>query len=105
MTSTATSLALFRTRLFGGLGIGRQGQREAIGAATQIRDLAAHATIRIADPVGCTVTCLSGVLWLTHDGDPKDLILKPGEQYRADRRSMLLVQALEESRLELTSAD
>jgi hypothetical protein len=85
--------------------MGRQGQREAIGATTHPRDLAAHATIRIADPIRCTVTCLTGLLWLTHDGDPKDLILKPGEQYRADRRSMLLVHALEESRLELMSVD
>jgi hypothetical protein len=46
-----------------------------------------------------------GLLWLTHDGEPKDLILEPAERYRADRRSMLLVQALEEPRVELVSAD
>ena len=85
--------------------MGRQEPREAIGATTHPRDLAAHATIRIADPPGYNVTCLTGLLWLTHDGDPKDLILQPGEQYQADRRSTLLVHALQDSGLALMSAD
>jgi len=105
MTSTASSLAPSGTLLLDGPGTRHPGQQEAIGTSTHPRDLAAHDTIRVAHPVGWTVRCLTGLLWLTHDGDPKDLILKSGEQYRADRRSMLLVQALEESRVELMSAD
>ena len=39
---------------------------------------------RVDDSV--QVRCASGSLWITHDGDPKDVILVAGEHYRAERR-------------------
>ena len=104
MISTVSALALSCDALFGFLGMRRERPRERVGAgAPQL--LAATETLRIDEPLRCNVTCLSGLLWLTHDGDPKDLILRPGEQYRATRRSTLLVHALQDSRLALMRSD
>lgn len=105
MTSTAASVALWRNGFLGSLGIGRRALRDVTRATAPARDLAANATIRIADPLRCQVRCVSGLLWLTHDGDRKDLILGPGEQYLADRSSTLLAHALQASRLELIWRD
>lgn len=46
---------------------------------------------------GDTLSCLSGCVWLSVDG--QDIVLRPGQQYRAGRRQTLLCQALQPSRL------
>jgi hypothetical protein len=51
------------------------------------------------------IRCASGSLWITHDGDPKDVILVPGESYRAEREDAMHVFALQDSVLEIEFAD
>lgn len=62
-----------------------------------------HATLVVRDPLGRQLRCDSGVLWVTHDGDPKDIVLAAGENYRAERGSRMLVHALLESQVTLSS--
>jgi hypothetical protein len=45
------------------------------------------------------VVCFRGSLWITHDGDPKDIIVEGGERYQVDRRSTMLIHALHSARL------
>ena len=40
------------------------------------------------------VRCAKGRLWITHDGDPKDVVLDPLQSYRAERRNVMRVHAL-----------
>src|SRR6476620_1641362 len=54
---------------------------------------------RVDDSVA--VHCTSGSLWITHDGDPKDVILVPGEYYRAEREDAMHVFALSDCVLEI----
>lgn len=53
------------------------------------------ATLVIAQPMGVTVSCGSGSLWITHDGDVRDVVISAGESHTCDRDSRLLVFGLE----------
>lgn len=54
-----------------------------------------NALLSIARPQGCRIDCLEGTLWITQDGDPRDIVLMAGEYHVADRCPRLIVQALE----------
>lgn len=51
------------------------------------------------------VTCMRGNLWITHDGDPKDVILYGGENYRAQRQDAMHLYALQDCVLEVEFED
>jgi hypothetical protein len=51
------------------------------------------------------VRCARGSLWITHDGDPKDVILAPGESYRAERREAMHVFATQPAVFEIQFVD
>lgn len=51
------------------------------------------------------ICCTSGSLWITHDGDPKDIIVKPGESYRAETDRAMYVSALGPSVIEIEFED
>jgi hypothetical protein len=80
----------FMARLFGL----SAGQRPRV-----TRWYAAHvrhgATREITPPPGCvTVHCRGGEAWITHDGDPRDVLLQPNESYRVDNGSRMTLHAL-----------
>lgn len=58
-----------------------------------------HAILAVPTPLGREIVCLDGSLWLTYDGDPRDIMLGAGQHHVADCAARLLVQALEPSRL------
>ena len=45
--------------------------------------------------------CRSGVLWITHDGDPRDVILGENQSYRVERPGRMTVHAVCGSGLEI----
>ena len=49
--------------------------------------------------------CSKGSIWVTHDGDPKDVILMGGETYRAERADPLHLFALAPTVLEIEFED
>ena len=51
------------------------------------------------------VRCSTGSLWITHDGDPRDVILHGQESYRADREAAMHVFALQHCVLEIEFED
>jgi hypothetical protein len=53
---------------------------------------------RVRDAKGRRVECLSGSLWLTQDGDDRDVVLAPGESFGFDRPGAALVSAFADSR-------
>jgi hypothetical protein len=67
-------------------------------------DKGEHRTFeRVDDTV--LVCCASGSLWITHDGDPKDVILSGGETYRAQREQAMHVFSMSDCLLEIEFED
>jgi hypothetical protein len=50
--------------------------------------------LRLERPQGMHLTALRGTLWITVDGDPKDIELEAGAEHRFERRSPAIVSAL-----------
>ncbi|MDB5858362.1 MAG: hypothetical protein JWQ76_2051 [Ramlibacter sp.] len=51
------------------------------------------------------VRCASGSLWITHDGDPKDVILGADESYRAESERTMHLSALQPCVVEIEFED
>lgn len=50
---------------------------------------------------GVQVRCKRGRLWITHDGDPKDVVLEPDESYTAERGARMTLHALQSCEMEM----
>ncbi len=65
--------------------------------------LAKGRLVRLATRPGDRIECWSGCLWLTQDGDLRDVILEAGEGFVADRPGGAIVHALRDARYLLLS--
>jgi hypothetical protein len=45
------------------------------------------------------VRCIEGRIWITHDADPRDHVLGPGQVFTASGSGLLVLWAFEPSRL------
>jgi hypothetical protein len=43
------------------------------------------------------IECKSGVLWVTHSGETQDYMLKAGKRYVSKTKGKILIQAINES--------
>jgi hypothetical protein len=66
------------------------------------RRLRGGESARYGDASGRVLCCLAGSLWITHDGDPKDVIVEAGESYHVARRELMIVHALRDSAIRMT---
>lgn len=57
-------------------------------------DLGEHDLLRVRHARGLEIRALRGHLWVTQDGDPRDVVLGPGQAYRPDRDARVLVAPL-----------
>lgn len=64
---------------------------ELIVARNQIRE--------VAHPLGVTIECLEGSVWVTLDGDSRDVVLDAGQSFTVDRNQRTLLMALEDARV------
>jgi hypothetical protein len=51
----------------------------------------------VSAPKGRRVECLGGVLWVTQDGDRRDIILEAGDAFDFDRAQGVLISALQDA--------
>lgn len=65
--------------------------------AATTRTLGKGRTFSVPCAFGSSIECLAGALWITHDGNPKDIVLEAGQRYIVDHRSTMLVHALTDS--------
>jgi len=69
--------------------------------------LAHQATLSIDDPAGLDIRATRGSLWLTFDGQQRDIILVAGSadaSYAATERRRALIYALSDAELSVTAA-
>jgi len=63
--------------------------------------LNAHQVIRLQDPEGTRVECVSGTLWITQDRDLQDHLLESEGALTLDRPGLALIHAQEPSEIVL----
>ena len=99
-TAALTAAVRFHRALPAGLpaALKRAGPAPTVPAAPAARQLEKSATTWIADPLGRTIACETGTLWLTFDNEPQDVILEAGQSYRCAKASKLAIRAMDASR-------
>ena len=50
---------------------------------------------------GSIVTCVSGAVWLTMEGDTRDIVLEPGDSFVVDRRGLTIIAAHEPTEIDV----
>ena len=78
----------------------RQAARDS--SESEPRCLERGAVLAVQRPLNRAVECLRGTLWVTHDGDPKDVVLEAGQTYLPERDARMLVQALSAAEFRVT---
>lgn len=66
--------------------------------------LAAAHSLVLDDARGTAIRCGRGSLWITQHGDPRDVVLAPGESFTIDRGGLAVVTPLADSTLEISPA-
>ena len=56
-----------------------------------------YGAVALRDGRGSVVTCISGAIWLTMEGDTRDVVLEPGASFVVDRRGLTILAAHEAS--------
>lgn len=56
--------------------------------------LAPNQTLKVHDGAGSTVCAVRGSVWITEEGQPRDIVLSPGACYQLRRQGMALINAL-----------
>jgi hypothetical protein len=62
------------------------------------RSLAKGRTRHLSAHVGRSVECLSGSIWITQEGDRRDVVLGAGQAFAFDRHADALLSAFDDSR-------
>jgi hypothetical protein len=53
--------------------------------------------LSMTDAAGVEVECRTGQLWLTQDGDTRDILLAPGDTHAIQRDGLTLISAIKPS--------
>lgn len=84
------------------VGAGAARPRITRWSAARVRKGDTH-IVQVA-PGSVTVHCREGEVWITHDGDPRDVLLQARESYAAGLRNGMSVHALEDCVVEFEVA-
>ena len=69
-----------------------------------LRDLPTGNVVPVRNAKGKGVAVVQGLVWITQDGDPRDVFVRAGQSFVFDRSGLALVQAIETSRLAVLDA-
>ena len=56
-------------------------------------ELARSGHVEVIDGRGSSLRCLFGSVWVTQDGDPRDIVLAAGESFTLDRDGVAIIFA------------
>jgi hypothetical protein len=62
-----------------------------------------HTLRRLDDARGTLVSALAGTLWVTQQGDLRDIVLEAGDDTLIERDGLTLIAALDDARFVLTA--
>jgi len=54
-------------------------------------------TLPMCDAQGAGIACVSGELWITQEGDSRDVVIGPGQTFFVDRPGLTLLHATKPS--------
>jgi hypothetical protein len=57
------------------------------------------AMLRIRDGEGRSIAVFGGLVWITQEGDPRDVFIAGGETFTIDRPGLVLVDAMDDTDL------
>jgi hypothetical protein len=57
--------------------------------------------LRLQDASGTLIACEEGTLWITQEGDARDVVIGAGERFVVDRDGLTIVEALDAAKLVL----
>lgn len=63
--------------------------------------LEARHAMTLTNAAGVEVECVTGQVWLTMDGDRRDIFLTPGDAHSIERDGLTLINAIEPSLVHL----
>jgi hypothetical protein len=64
-----------------------------------LEQLAKGSLLKLRDAQGCGVAVFSGSLWITQEGDLRDVIVEAGDSMRLNRGGLAVIEALADTRL------
>ncbi len=67
--------------------------------------LKTNQVVKVRGGLGHSIVCEHGTVWVTQDGDPRDVILRAGESFTLDRDGPALVQAFEPGAISIAQAE
>lgn len=70
-----------------------------------LQTLPRGATLAVGQALGQEIFCMSGALWLTHDGEVRDHILVAGRAHTVTSPARLTIHALEDARFIVDPSD
>lgn len=73
----------------------------ALPPAASVVSLASGQSHSVTRFQGGMIECMEGCVWLTHDGDCRDVLLEAGQSHVADRESRLLIHAMRSAAVRL----
>lgn len=66
--------------------------------------LAQGAVLRLRDVQGQGVAVFDGMVWVTQNGDPRDVFVGNGEYFQFDRKGVTLIQAVQPTKFVVLEA-
>ena len=69
-----------------------------------LTDLTAGSMLRLDDVQGRAIVVFEGRVWITQEGDLRDVVVDGGQSFSVDRQGLTLVQALHPSKLMVLDA-
>ncbi len=78
--------------------------RQANCMRPNVQEIARDGILEISQGAGMTLECLAGSVWVTLDGDLRDVILDAGHAFTVASEQRILIQALDCARVRLVQA-
>jgi len=65
--------------------------------------LARSGHVQVIDGRGSSMQCLAGSVWVTQEGDPRDIVLAAGDSFTLDRDGVAIVYATSDAAIAFSS--